>query len=85
METLSATEARAHLFELLRGSTRKNRQYRIAYKNEGVVLLSEEEYESLLETLYLLSSPGFRRAFQKARREIRAGKTTPFEKVFPRE
>ena len=84
MQTITATEARAHLFDLLKDSLFKNKQFRISYKSGDVVLLSEEEYESLLETLFLLSSPGFRKAHRKARKEIKQGKTIPLEKVFPR-
>lgn len=84
METVSATEARVRFFDLLKDSLRKSKSYRISYKKGGVILLSEEEYESLMETLYLLESPGFRKAFRRARKEIDEGKTVPLSKVFPR-
>ena len=82
METVSATEARTRFFHLLKDSSLKMRRFRIPYKGGNILLFPEEEYESLLETLYLLSSPGFRRAYQKAKKEIRSGKTIPLEKVF---
>ncbi len=84
METIHATAARAHFFELLKASLKKNKLFRIPYKDGNAILISEEEYESLLETLYLLSSPGFRKAYQKSKREIKTGKTIPMEKVFSR-
>lgn len=83
METMTATDARAHLFEILRDSLGKHKQFRVPYKKGSVVIMSEEDYESLLETLYLLSAPGFRKAHRKARREIQKGHTVPFHKAFP--
>ena len=82
METISASEARRQLFRLLKESNRKSKQFRIPYKEGNAVLLSEEDYESLVETLYLLSSPDFRRLHRKARKEIAEGKTTPLDEVF---
>jgi antitoxin YefM len=44
--------------------------------------MSEAEYESLLETLALLSNPGFRDAFEQGRGEAERGDTLSFEEVF---
>lgn len=82
MKTLTATEARIRLFELLGDLLKKDEQVRILYKNGGVVLMSEEDYESLVETLFLLSGRNFRKAHSKAREQIRKGKTVPLDKVF---
>ena len=82
METLSATKARSELFNLIKNSIKAHKQYRITHKNGGVILLSEEDYDGLLETLELLSIPGFKKSFRKARREIARGETVPFEKIF---
>lgn len=59
LETITATHAQSHFFELVENAVKEHRQYRIAHEAQSVVLLSEEEYESLLETLYLLSIPNF--------------------------
>ncbi|PTN36741.1 hypothetical protein C6366_08825 [Desulfonatronum sp. SC1] len=45
-------------------------------------LMSRDEYESIQETLELLSTPGFREDFQIALREADSGDTLSFEKVF---
>jgi antitoxin YefM len=84
METISATEARSRLFDLLKDSLNKSRQFRIPYKGGSVVMISEEEYDSLLETAHLLTAPGFLKLYQKAKKQIRAGKTVPMDKVFGR-
>lgn len=78
MVTLNASRARQRLFELLRGVIDKNRLCRIVYKTGEAVLMSEDEYDSMVETLYLLSSPGFKKAFSKARDDIKGGKTVPW-------
>jgi antitoxin YefM len=45
------------------------------------VLLSEEDYESLIETLELLSTPGVAKSIRQARREIERGETFSLEDV----
>lgn len=81
MKSLTATEARKRLFTLLKGSVRGHRQFRITHREGDAVLLSHEDYESLLETLELLSTPGFLRSIRQARREIARGETYPLEEV----
>ena len=82
MTALTATDARKELFELLRGANERHEVYHIRHRNGDAVLMSEAEYESLLETLALLSSPGFRRGFAKAKAEAAAGETVSFDEVF---
>ncbi len=81
MTSLTATEARQRLFSLLRSAARGHRVYRITHNDGDAVLLSQEDYESLLETLELLSTPGFARSIRQARREIERGDTYPLEEV----
>jgi antitoxin YefM len=44
--------------------------------------MSEAEYASLIETLDLLSTPGFKEGFEQARNEAESGETRSFEAVF---
>lgn len=81
MKILTATEARRELFKLLKQSVRGHRQFRITGKEGDVVLLSQEDYESLLETLELLSMPGLLKSVRQARREIARGETYSLEEV----
>ena len=78
MVTLNASRARQRLFKLLRGVIDKNQLCRIVYKTGEAILMSEDEYESMVETLYLLSSPNFKRGFMKARGEVKKGLTVPW-------
>lgn len=82
MTTLSATDARKNLFELIKGASSRHEIYRIRHKDGDAVLMSEAEFESLLETLGLLSSPGFREDFEKSRQQAARGETKSFLEVF---
>jgi len=44
--------------------------------------MSEEDYESLLETLELLSTPGVLKGIRKAKQEIKKGQTYSLEEIF---
>ena len=81
MKTLTATKARQKLFTLLRRSVRAHQQFRIAHREGNVVLMSQQDYESLLETLELLSTPGLLKSIRKARKEIARGQTYSLEEV----
>jgi antitoxin YefM len=82
MTTLTASDARKGLFEIIRGANERHEIYHIRHRSGDAVLMSEAEYESLLETLELLSTPGFRQAFEKSQAEEKAGDTRSFEEVF---
>jgi len=81
MKTFTATEARRELFTLLKRSVRGHQQFRITSKEGDVVLLSQGDYENLLETLELLSTPGLLKSVRRARREIARGETYSLEEV----
>jgi antitoxin YefM len=82
MTKLTATAARKGFFELLKKINDQHQIYHIHHRSGDAVLMSEQEYDSLNETLALLSSPGFREEFEKSRREEAAGETVSFEDVF---
>jgi antitoxin YefM len=82
MNKLTATDARRDFFDIVRGATQKHQVYRIQHRNGSVVLLSEEEYDSLIETLELLSIKGFRESIERSVDQIKRGETVSFEEVF---
>ncbi|MDF7806952.1 type II toxin-antitoxin system Phd/YefM family antitoxin [Pontiellaceae bacterium B12219] len=82
MSTITATNARKSFFELIKGVNQKHEIYHISHKDGAAVLMSEEEFESLQETLDLLSTKGFREDFDRANQEIEKGDTATFEEVF---
>jgi len=80
--TVTATEARQNLFRLVRKSVKGHVPVKITSKEGDAVLVSEEDYEGLLETLELLSVPGMRKSIQEARADIRAGRTKALKEIF---
>lgn len=82
MTVLTATQAREHLFELTRKSVKGHMPIKIRAKAGDVVLISEDDYESLLETLELLSTPGLRESIREAKADIKAGRTRSLEEIF---
>ena len=82
MKSITATDARSGLFKILQNTIRGHRHVRITSKEGNAILLSEEDYESLLETAKLLSIPGFLESIQKADKEIKSGETYSMDEVF---
>ena len=82
MATITATQARKDFFNLIKGANAKHEIYHINYKDGGAVLMSESEFESMQETLELLSTPGFREKMEQAKEEVARGDTFSFEEVF---
>ena len=81
MNTVNATEARRELFNLIRRAVHAHDPVRIRHREGGVVLVSEEDYEGLLETLELLSIPGMRESLAEAEADIAAGRTASIDDV----
>ena len=60
MSILNATTARKNFFKLMEDTVTTHEPTYITGKNGNVVVLSEEDFRSMQETLYLLSIPGMR-------------------------
>ncbi len=65
METINVTKARTRLFSLLDRVSETHEPVAIKGKRAGAVLISEEDWRSIQETLYLLSIPGMRESLVK--------------------
>ena len=72
MTTITATEARAKLYRLIDEAASSHQPLLISGKRNKAVLISEEDWEAIQETLFLLSVPGMRES-------IREGMETPVE------
>lgn len=72
MPTMSATEARAVLYTLIDEVAATHEPVLITGKRNNGVLLSEEDWRAINETLYLLSIPGMRES-------ILEGRATPLD------
>ena len=58
MVTMSATNIRKDLFNTLENTIKYNEPVNVTTKQGNAVILSEDDYNGLLETLYLTSVPG---------------------------
>jgi antitoxin YefM len=72
MTCCSATEARANLYRLIDQAARSHEPVLIIGKRNNAILLSEEGWSAVHETLHLLSVPGMRES-------IREGMATPVD------
>ena len=58
MRVITATSARANLFGLIDETAEAHEPVMITTKRSNAVLISEEDWRSMEETLYLYSIPG---------------------------
>lgn len=65
MTTLTATQVRGRLYRLLDLIAQSHEPIQITGKRHNAVLISEEDWNSVKETLHLLSIPGMRESIQK--------------------
>jgi antitoxin YefM len=72
MPTLTATEARSKLYRIIDKAASSHEPIIIQGKRSNAVLISEDDWRSIQETIYLLNIPGMRES-------IREGLATPIE------
>jgi len=72
MPIFSATEARSSLYRLIDQTSSSHEPIIITGKRGNAVLISEEDWRSIQETMFLLNIPGMRES-------IREGLATPIE------
>ena len=70
MKTISVSQARANLYRLLEEAGESHQPLTITGKRGNAVLVAEEDWRAIQETLFLLSIPGMRES-------IREGFETP--------
>ena len=82
MLKLTATEARKSFFELIKQTNQQHEVVEVYHKSGNAVILSADDYENLLETLHLMSQPGFKEAFDQSVREADANEVVGFDELF---
>lgn len=83
MTTLAISEARAKLTQLVNAVDKRFERFTITNHGKGkAVLISNDEYESLLETVEILSDPKLMAAIKKGDQDIKAGRTLTMGEVF---
>lgn len=65
MTILSATEARTQLYRLIDQTSLSHEPVIITGKRGNAVLISEEDWRSIQETMHLLSIPGMRESIRE--------------------
>jgi antitoxin YefM len=76
---ITATEARRSLARLIERVNLDRAEVEITSKNRSAVLMSKDEYDALLETSYLLSSPANARRLMSALQSARGVETFTHE------
>jgi prevent-host-death family protein len=77
MTTMTATQARNKLYKLINDAAEAGTPVHITGKRSNAVLISEDDWRAIQETLYLVSIPGMRESIMK-------GMKTPLEKCSPK-
>ena len=82
-ETIPASKAKAHFSELLKRIKERHEAFPISQRGkvEGV-LISIGEYESLIETLEILSDREFMKSLERGLRDEQEGRLFSHEDVF---
>ena len=65
MKTITDTQAQADLSRLLEQTAASHEPIQITGRNGNAVLVAEDDWRSIEETLYLLSVPGMRQSIQE--------------------
>jgi antitoxin YefM len=69
MTTVTASKARANLYKLIDQAEASHEPIQITGKRSNAVLISEDDWRSIQETLYLESIPGLKKSILKAKKE----------------
>lgn len=81
MATTNVTELRKNLFSTVDSVIKFNEPVQVTTKNGNAILLSEEDYNALLETVYLMSQPGLVSKIKEGEKE----RTFEMSKFNPKE
>jgi antitoxin YefM len=79
MTTLNVTEARANLYKLIEDTSVNHEPVVITSKRGNAVLLAEDDWNAINETLHLLSAPGMRKSILEGMQEGIDKSTTELE------
>lgn len=78
MTTTTITNFRKNIYAMVENTVRFNETVNITTKDGNAVMISEEEYLGLIETLYLTSVPGMKE-------KLIEGINTPVSETIPEE
>ena len=85
MTVMSVSEAKKHLLQLVRDAQEQGKVYSLTRKGSpAAVLMSEDEYRSVKETLEVLSDPRELKGILAGRADIVAGRVEALEDLLER-
>lgn len=85
MSIIPLTEAKKKLLELVRSAQEQGKTYSLTRRGKpAAVLMGEEEYRSIKETLEVLSDPQEVRGILKGREDIAAGRVEDLQELLER-
>ena len=79
MPILNASEARANLYRLIDQTNESHEPVTISGKRNNAVLVSEDDWKALQETLYLVSIPGMRDSILEGMKEPLSSSATELD------
>ena len=79
MTTVNVTEARANLYKLIDDASVSHEPVIITGKRGNAVLLAEDDWNSINETLHMLSVPGMRESILSGMQENLEDMSTELE------
>lgn len=65
MKTLTTTEARKNIYKLIDEANETHEPIQITGKKHNAILVGEEDWRNIRETMYLASIPGMRESIQE--------------------
>ena len=78
MTSFPVTQARSRLYQLLDEAAESHEPIQITGKRSNAVLISEDDWRSIQETLFLVSIPGMRDSIRKGMaKPLSKASTTP--------
>jgi prevent-host-death family protein len=81
MNKLNITTNQPELIDLIKSVTEENIVYEIEGNNLSAVLISQQDYENLQETLELLSVPNLRESLLRSLQQVKDNQTYSFDEV----
>lgn len=80
MTNVNITNFRKNIYSLVEQTIKYNEPINVSTKDGNAILISEDDYRSLMETLYIESVPGLKEEILKATEELYE-ECTPEEEV----
>ena len=72
MSVTNATALRKNLFGTIENVVAYNEPVTVTSKSGNVVMISESDYNALMETVYLMSNPAFMEGYKEVKKQDRS-------------